>query len=497
MYRIMIGLLTVLFMVTVGHLASAQEMGSTFYVTGVFAYEDGDFEAAEAAFKKALASKPQSPAANHYLGKTYIQMERFKDARPFIEAAWKGDPDLTDLAFDRAFLFYKMADYVKAAGLFQDVLKAEPARVLAGFYCGVSLYRNRQYQAANPYLLAAAEKSPELKDKAYYYSGLCHYYMGQDAQAVDKLTYVMVNTEAENVRDNAGRWIDKIRSGKKESKPYTLEFKLASEYDDNVPLEPADQDELYSEESDFLVFVYAAGNYDFIDKEALVLGAGISRYQTWHMELSDFNSSETVFSLYGRYQLAPFTYGIQLVPSIYQLDGEDYLLATEFKPDISYDVNQQVSLWLSYTFSKHDYRQSDYDDRDGSSHALFLDTVYTLNRGKGYVLGGLGYENNTASDDIFDYGRFTIRAGGSFNLAHELRLGVMASYAGKAYKNDDPIEDKKRDDTRYHLSLSLSREIYYDWLIMSAELGYTKNNSNISDYEYTRQIFGVGLSAIF
>ena len=186
-----------------------------------------------------------------------------------------------------------------------------------------------------------------------------------------------------------------------------------------------------------------------------------------------------------------------IVPSIYQLDGEDYLLTTQIKPEFSYAVNKQVSLWLSYTYSSNDYRQSDYDDRDSHSHEVFLDTVYTFGDDRGYVLGGVGYEDNSASKDIYDYGRLMVRAGGSFETAYALRLGVMGSYAGKTYKKDDLIEDKQREDARYKFSVSLSRELYYEWLEIAAEFTYTKNDSNITDYEYTRQNVGIGLSATF
>ena len=497
MYRILIGSLVVLFLMTVGYPVSAQETGSAFYDEGVFAYEDGDYKAAEAAFRKVLTWDPNNPSANHYLGKTYLKMGRFGEAEPLIKTAWKGDPDLPDLAFDRAFLYYKMTDYGKAAGLFQDVLKEEPSRVLAGFYCGVSLYRNQQYQEANPYLLMAAENSPDLKVKAYYYSGLCLFYMGKDAQAVKKMTYVKANTESKDVRDNAGRWIEKIQAGKKERKPYRIEVKLAYEYDDNVPLEPTDQDDLYSKEKDSLILGYAAGEYDFVDQGTVILGAGISRYQSWHVDLDEYDVSDTALKLYGRYLADPFTYGLQIVPSIYQLDGEDYLLTTQVIPEVSYTINQQVSLWLSYTFSNNDYRKSDFDDRDSNNHEVFLDTVYTLGDDKGYVLGGLGYEYNDASEGTYDYGRLTVRAGGSFDLAYALRFGVLGTYAGKAYKNDDAIEDKKREDTRYKITVSLSREFYYEWLEIVAEATYTKNDSNISDYEYTRKVAGIGLSAAF
>jgi tetratricopeptide (TPR) repeat protein len=369
-------------------------------------------------------------------------MERFAEAKAFIEKAWKGDPDMPDLSYDRAFLYYKMADYGKAAGLFQAVVKEEPSRILANFYCGVSLYRDRQYKAANPYLMTAADESPDLKAKADYYSGLCYYYMGQKAQAVGKLTYVKNNSDSQDVRDNADRWIQKIQAGKKVQKPYALESKLAYEYDDNVPLEPTDQDDLYSEEKDSLILGYAAGQYNFVNQDTVIVGAGLSRFQTWHVELDEYDVSETALKLYGYYLTDTFTYGLKLVPSIYQLDGEDYLLTTQVKPEVSYAINQQVSLWLSYTYSSNDYRQSDFDDRDGSSHEVFLDAVYTLDGDRGYVLGGIGYEDNTASEDIYEYGRLTVRAGGSFDLVYALRLGVMGTYAGKTYKNDDPIEDK-------------------------------------------------------
>ena len=497
MYRILIGSLAVLFFMTAGLPASAQETGSAFYDEGIFAYEDGRYQAAEAAFKKALASDPNSPSANHYLGKTYIKMERFEEAEPLIMTAWKGDPDLPDLAFDRAFLYYKKADYGKAAGLFQDVLKQEPSRILAGFYCGVCLYRNQQYQEANPYLLMAAENSPDLKVKAYYYSSLCFFYMGQDAQAVDKMIYVKANADSKDVRDNAGRWIEKMQADKKERKPYKLQVKLAYEYDNNVPLEPTDQNDLYSDEKDSMIIGSVAGEYDVVNQDGIVIGTGISRYQSWHMDLDAYDASDTALKIYGRYLADPFTYGLQIRPSIYQLDDEDYLLSIQATPEVSYTVNQQVSLWMSYTYSNDDYRKGAYDDRDSDNHELFLDTVYTFDGDKGYALGGIGYEYNDASEGAYDYGRLTLRAGGFFDLAYALRFGVLGTYSGKAYKKDDVIEDKKREDTRYSIGLSLSRELYYEWLEIVAEATYTKNNSNISDYEYKRQVVGIGLSASF
>jgi hypothetical protein len=186
-----------------------------------------------------------------------------------------------------------------------------------------------------------------------------------------------------------------------------------------------------------------------------------------------------------------------LVPSIYQLDGEDYLLTTEIKPTVSYAIGKQYTLWLSYTYADNDFRQRDYDDRDGINHEVFFDDVYILANGKGFLLGGIGYEINNAKKEQFDYSRLTLRVGGSYELPHKFEVGVLGAYAAKNYAHEDPLEDKSRDDKRYKITLSLARDIYYPWLELSAEFTYTKNDSNISDYAYTRQLVGIGVKATF
>ena len=497
MYRILMASLAVLVLLFIGYSASAQQVISGFYDEGVFAFEDGDYDTAEAAFLKALNSDPENPAANHFLGKTYVKLEQYSKAKNVIEKAWQADPDLPDLAFDRAFVYYKLERYGKAAGLFQSVLEEEPSRVMAHFYCGVALYRERRYQQANPYLLAAAQNSTNLKVKAYYFSGLCHYHMNQKDLALDRMNYVKSNSDSEVVRANASRWIQTIQAGKQAQKPYTIDLRLAYEYDDNVPLEPTDQDDLYSEEKDSLVFVYASGEYNFVTQERLTLGAGLSRFQTWHMELDEYDSSETSGKLYGRYKAAPFTAGLQIVPSVYQLDGEDYLATTEVSPRFSYAIGKQYTIWLSYTYADNDFRQSDYDDRDGTNHELFLDDLYMLKNDKGFLLGGIGYEVNNAKKEQYDYSRLTLRVGGSYEFLSKYEFGVLGTYAAKNYAEEDPIEDETRKDQRIKITMSLTRELYYPWLEAAAEFTYTKNDSNISDYEYTRQLVGIGVKATF
>ena len=97
---------------TIGSSTHAEEDGGrAYYDFGVFAYEDGDYEDAEENLKKAFGINPDNPLYSHYLGKTYIKLERYDEAGSYLDRAWDLDPDMTGLRYDRAYLYYKMENY--------------------------------------------------------------------------------------------------------------------------------------------------------------------------------------------------------------------------------------------------------------------------------------------------------------------------------------------------------------------------------------------------
>ena len=57
----------------------AEEAGRAYFDLGVFAYNDGDYVEAEKNLKSALTAMPDNPYYNHYMGKTYLKMERYDE----------------------------------------------------------------------------------------------------------------------------------------------------------------------------------------------------------------------------------------------------------------------------------------------------------------------------------------------------------------------------------------------------------------------------------
>ena len=201
--------------------------------------------------------------------------------------------------------------------------------------------------------------------------------------------------------------------------------------------------------------------------------------------------------MYGFYYTDPFSCGISLRPVFYQVDADDFLVSYQAIPQMTYRFSRNVVGRAFYTYSANDYRQTLFDDRDGSTHELFVDAIYNLKDDKGYLQGGIGYEDNTASEDQYDYGRLNIKFAMEYDLEWELTLKLIAKYSNKTYKNEDPFQDETRKDNHLEGSISLARKLYYDWLQIAVEYDYIQNNSNLDDYEYTRQIAGVVFIATF
>ena len=469
--------------------------GSTYYDLGVFAYEDADYADAEQNFKKALELAPQNAVYRHYLGKTYLKMQRYEAAETHLERAWSLDAALPDLAYDLGFLAYKQSDYKAGTRYFDKVIKEEPTHVLANYYGGICLYQQKRYKKAAARLLTAAEKSPSLKVNAYYYAGICSYYSGEDGDALEKMRFVKTNTESESLQASAAKWIERIESAGRERKPYSLYARLAYAYDDNVPLEPANQEDLFSDESDSIVTGYAQGKYNLINRRDLILGAGLSHYQTWHQELDEYDMTGTTFNLFSQFGGRPLSFGLSYQPALFRLDDEDYLLRHQIRPEMLWAVSRRSSLRFGYRYAINDFRQD--DDRDGSTHRGTIDFVRRFAARGGYFLAGGGYEDNTADESDYDYGRWELKAGLSGDLFWKIRGSIIGQLVGKAYKNEDAFYGKTRDDARLGAFVTLSRNIYREWLGLSAEYSYIRNSSNIDDFDYTRQVVSLGVTAKF
>ena len=468
--------------------------GRAYYDFGVFAYEDGDYKGAENNLKIALEFEPDNPFYNHYLGKTCLKTERYSEAKTYLEKAWAADPEIPGLRYDMAFLKYRTGDYAGASDLFMVVAKADPENVLAHYYAGITLYRQQRYADGAGYFVHAAENSPTIRANGYYYAGLCYQKTNEIRQAIRAFEYVRDDPGNGNLKEGAIRWIAALKEREKLLRPYHLYAKLGCRYDDNVVLEPDDAD-VFAEESDSATLFYFSGNYDFLKQQKYKAGAGYDHYQTWYDDLDEYDLTGNILHLYAAYFLYPLTFRLTYTPTYYQANSDSYLRQHRLEPEVRWRISQDLLARLVFRYDDNTYFED--SGRSGHSNGLYAEAYYSAFNGRGLLFGGLGFEDRTATrkDEYFDQWR--MRLGVLLKLPWELETEITGQYQAKNYDDPDSFYLVKREDDRYTASVSLSRKIYCDWLGIIGEYKYIKNESNINDYEYTRNLFTISVTASY
>jgi Tfp pilus assembly protein PilF len=469
-----------------------EEAGRGYFDLGVFAYEDGDYQSAEINLKQALELNPDNPYYNHYMGRTYLKTEAYRMAEKYLSRAWELDPDISGLKYDRAMLNYKTSKYDTAADLFIEIVTEDPSNVLAQYHAGISLLKQKKYDKALDRVLAAAEMSPTIKANGYYYAGVCYWKMGKRDQAVEKFEYVRDHADSEVLRENALTWLKMIEEEKKGHRPYSLYLKVGYGYDSNVTLDPLDED-VFADEDDYFTRVHFSGKYNIVNRKDIVLGAGYSHYQSWYNDLDEYDLTGSLFNVYAKYRLRPFTLGLSYQPSYYWLDQDSYLRRHKVKPEVMWEWKDTLSTVLSYAYSDNEYFQD--EGWSGDRHEGYLDVYCSILDKMGHLFAGIGYEDNDATSPDQDYGWLKTRAGALLYLPWKLELNIRGQYQNKHYDNTDSYYGIEREDDKYYGAVSLDREIFYQWLAIGAEFSYTKNNSNISAYEYDKYVSALYLRA--
>lgn len=486
-----ITIVLILFIISIFYSSGyASDKAGSYYDFGVFAFQDGDTLQAEKNFKKALELDSANPLYHHGLGKVYLKTGQYLEAAQYLNAAYEKNPNLPELRYDMAMLRFKTEDYQAAASLFTEVFQKEPKNILARYHAAVSLFKQKRCQKAIVHFEEIAQKHPSLSENCLLYAGVCYLESEESQKAIEKFVYLRDHTQSKEMKANALRWLDVAQKQQKSLKPYTLYLKLSYQHDDNVRLQPADA---VSDTKDSRIEAYVFGKYNLLNEKDKKLSVGYTHYQLFHSDQSEYDMTGSIFSLSYRYSWNPISFEISYLPSHYWVNSSDYLMREQVKPQLSWNITPKISTRLSWTYSGNNY--SDNNERDGDGREYSLDLYYMMNIG--YIYGGAAYEDYGASASYESYHRRMAKLGASFNLPFDLSLDLMGKYTDKFYDATYPSYEAVRKDRQYHGNITLSRRLFYPWLVVGVELNAARNDSDIHDYDYTQKMVGVSLTAVY
>jgi len=469
--------------------------GQVYYDLGVFSLDEGNYAEAEKHFADAIEYEADNPYYHHYQGKTFFETKRIDEAIEAYEAAWKLNPDINNLQHDLAIANYEAERYARAEELFSDLVAKDPTNVLARYYLGMSYFKQDKYGKSLPPLLQAGEENKSIRDNSYYFAGISHFKFDDPDKALEKLAYVESQSTSEKLRHSARKWQEVIREQQAKIAPYNFYMKLGLEYDDNVNLGPVDED-VFAGDEDFAATIYFSGMFKFINTLNRKMGIGYSHYQVSYQDLSEFNLTAGVGSLFYQERINQELYvSFSYLPSHYWVDKEHYLHRNQLSPTLLYRLDDTKGLRFSYNFIDNNY----YIDRDRSGQAndFKIDYITMLFNKNGDLTVGAFYEDNDASDPDDDYDLLRAHFEFSYAMPKEWKLVLKGILYRKDYDNIDSVQGVQRQDDRISAGLELSRPIFYKWLRLQAEYNYHRNNSNFAEFNYKKNVAGLFLVTEF
>jgi len=481
-----------LLLMSIFNLVIADEIAQNYYDLGVFAYDEGNYKESSSLLQKAVNLNPENARANFYLGQSYARMGQPGEAERYLTSAFSIDPQVPGLKYSLGILFFEKEEYEQALVKFEEVVTEDPADVLAIYYSGISRYKLGQYEAAGVSLLKAAEMSPTIEANGRYYAGICNYQRGLFDQAIKQFEHVADNADSEHLKKNAQLWVQAIRKNQASAKPYHLYLKTGYLYDDNVILEPANQD-IVSNESDHALMLYFSGKYDVIKHRRVTSGIGYSHYQSWYQDLDEYDLTGSMGNIYFNYKFSEsWVLGVKYMPTYYWVDSESYLMQHQVNPSVLWMFDNFNAVDFSYSYYRNNYFTD--NSRDGHSNKLSADYSHNFSEIDGYVFCGIGYEIYSASAEDEDFSELRTLLGISYDIFEQTNITVYGNYYDKTYDHNDSIFNVTRDDSRYFASASITQNIWKQWMNVSAEYTYTKNNSNIADFDYERNAILLSVS---
>jgi len=473
--------------------AAKVQKGRMAFDTGVFLYESGDFDKAGERFSQALETDGANPYYNYYMARVYMEKQEYAKAVVHLDRARSSDQNIPGLDFDWAMVNYRLADYATAARLFDRVSEAEPNNALSRYYAGISQYQLHAYEEAIALLQEASAINSSVKPNAAFYTGMCHKQLGNTDAARESLTYAEANATDRETRNAASMQLSALSRQQRQARPYKLMAKVEAKYNNNVLLEPVDNEALFDDESDWTFTGILSGSYDMVRVNEITVGAGYTHYQSWYADLSEYDLTGSLFDIYARYRRGNVLASLSYRPAYYWMNEESYLMRHEIRPSVTAKLRDNLTASFVYAYKRDNNMLN--NGRDGHVNEGLVKMIYTMPDNRGDLMAGLGYSVNSASHNDYDYDMIKTEAAARLYLPWRSRLILSGECRFREHDHIDSMYGVVRDDTRYRGSLGIEKDVYRDMVSVGAGYMYTDNDSNIANYEYRNHEFRLFLSA--
>lgn len=488
---------------------------------GVVEFGRGHYERAADFFAQAHRVKPDDAEAAEYLGQTWLRLKKYREAEALFQNLTIGKTARAQSWLGLAISQSQLGKYREALESLEQAQKLDPQHPLVYFYQGVVSHELRSFNQSSDLFSRAMALSPDLTPTVRYYTGISYYERGLFEQAQKELEAAIASGGPESELARTARAIlQQQTAAPKGAKQWDLSLSASGQYDTNVVLlplgvQPPGGTTGISQKDDFRTTIYTRGEYRAIQTPLWTAGITYGFYQSFHQKLAAFDIQDHAPSVFIQRQFGMVTARMQYAFDYVRVGQDPFLLTHAVQPIITIAESNSLFTQLQVRYQNKNFQDDRFignSFRDGTNWLAGVTQYAYFADGTGHVRLGYTFDTDRTGGGSPSVATPGVQSHADWAYtAHRLSIGVSlpefwtirSTFAFDYYRLDydnpnsfSPNGTARRRDNIMFVTASISRRLT-DWLSMSADYNYTRDQSNLPVFDYNRSVFSLTLSSRF
>lgn len=469
---------------------------------GIGQYKHENYDEALPTLLKAVEEAPNSTLASYYLGLNYKQLQNFKAAIPNLRIAVTKSPKIKGALIELIDCLYRYNELEEAN---KWILEAEregirPAQV--SFLKGLVRQKEGKMEEAITSFEKAKKLDSTMVQAGNYQIGLAHLKEKKFDKAEKSFGQVALILPSSNLAKYANEYLNALDRRRDATQPWRYTFGMFWQYDDNVVLKPGDESlavDIASAGDSRQVYTVQIENNRRSEDNEWGLKNQYNLYISDQNDLSFYDTVVNSFSIQpNRYTdnsvlSFPVTYSHSIV------DSRGYLhnptLGTTYNH--IYNNENMGQVFLRYGYKNYLFTPStDDENRDANTFDTGLGWFRFFDKRNGFYSFRYAYNQEWTKGDNWDYSGNRLSATALIPIEDLFKITLSGSTYFQDFKNVHTVFGESRDDIVYTASTMLNYELN-DSTELRLQYTYVRDDSNLSVFDYVRNIYSTGVQFKF
>lgn len=474
---------------------------SNHLISGTVNLKEENLEEALEDFKAARLETPDSSVAAYFLGITYKKMMDFEAARINLTDAVTLTPAVAEAVIELAEVYYQLGDDDKAMKylLLARAQGVQPAN--AAFLKGLILLRKGKNGAAIYSFNKAKSIDAKLTQNADYQIALASLKDGRLGEAKDVFKEIILRDPNADIAQFARQYMDLIAARLKAERELKVAADIQYQYDDNVLLRPGDSSvaaDITNEADSATVTILRAEYAPKLSGRA-VLKTQYSLYNVMHWKLASHDVMSHNVTLAPGYNTDTGSFSAVMNYNYVMVDDFKYLQTYSLAPTFQFPSGRGHFASVFLKMQKKEYIKPAFardEDRDSDEWGAGTSWYYLLAENRGFFSLSYAFNHEDTHGTNWQYMGNRLGAVALYPITPAVKFNLACEAYHQDFEDPNTAFKIVRKDKTYTVNSSLSYAITED-IDARIQYVYTRGESNIAVYDFTKNVYSAGLEARF